>query len=109
MTYTPASIQRVRKRPVVVEAVPFDGTPQSATEIIDWILGHGGHATWSEPYPAVSNADGTLAHEAWPGGLKIQTLEGPLRGAAGCVVIRGVQGEFYPIDPDIYAATYEPA
>lgn len=37
----------------------------------------------------------------------IQTLEGQLWVSDGDWIIRGVQGEFYPCKPDIFAATYE--
>jgi hypothetical protein len=31
-----------------------------------------------------------------------------MRADLGDWIIRGVQGEFYPCKPDIFAATYEP-
>ena len=37
----------------------------------------------------------------------IETLEGTMRADHGDYIIRGVQGEFYPIKPDIFEATYE--
>jgi hypothetical protein len=37
-----------RKRPVVVEAMQWDGTPEGATPIIDWILACDGTARWHE-------------------------------------------------------------
>lgn len=37
------------------------------------------------------------------------TLEGDMRGEVGDWIVRGVKGEFYPVKPDIFAATYEPA
>jgi hypothetical protein len=43
------------------------------------------------------------------GGLVIATLEGGMRASLGDFIIKGVQGEFYPCKPDIFAATYEPA
>lgn len=54
---------------------------------------------------------------AWCGGeeaihnsepaIAIATLEGTMFAHVGDYVIRGVQGEFYPCKPDIFAATYE--
>lgn len=35
------------------------------------------------------------------------TLEGNMLASKGDWIIRGVQGEFYPCKPDIFAATYE--
>lgn len=40
-------------------------------------------------------------------GLVIATLEGAMHVSLGDWVIRGVQGEFYPCKPDIFAETYE--
>ena len=40
--------------------------------------------------------------------VDIETLEGTMRAHEGDWIIRGVQGEFYPVKPDIFKATYEP-
>lgn len=37
---------------------------------------------------------------------EIHTREGTVVAEPGDVVIRGVEGEVYPCDPDIFAATY---
>lgn len=42
-------------------------------------------------------------------GLKIYTLEGKMSASVGDWIIKGVQGEFYPCKPEIFAATYEEA
>lgn len=42
-----------------------------------------------------------------PTGLIIETLEGDIRASMGDFIIQGVQGEFYPCKPDIFAQTYE--
>jgi hypothetical protein len=42
-------------------------------------------------------------------GIVIHTLEGDHLASPGDFVIQGVQGEFYPCKPDIFATTYEPA
>lgn len=39
--------------------------------------------------------------------LKIETLEGLMIATEGDYIIKGVQGEFYPCKPDIFAETYE--
>jgi hypothetical protein len=44
-----------------------------------------------------------------PSGLHIKTLEGAMIASIGDFVIKGVNGEFYPCKPDIFAKTYEPA
>lgn len=78
---------RFRKKPVVIEAMQFDGSYQSGKAILDW-------------------ADETV-HRSTLIGLSIKTLEGVMGVSAGDWVIRGVQGEFYPCKPDIFEATYE--
>lgn len=92
-----SEIRQYRKKPVVIEAVRFDGAP-SATGIIDWVLAGGGTARYH---------DGA-SHRAGPF-INIDTMEGTMRADDGDWVIRGVKGEFYPCKPDIFAATYEPA
>lgn len=39
--------------------------------------------------------------------IAIETLEGTMAAQPGDWIIRGVQGEFYPCKPDIFAATYD--
>lgn len=86
-----------RKKPVVIEAMQFDGSPQSAMVIVDWMQVVGG----VEPsHRAPSYRPGIET-------LFIYTLEGVMEASAGDYVIRGVQGEFYPCKPDIFAKTYE--
>jgi hypothetical protein len=81
-----------RKKPVVIEAVQWDGTVSAAKATIDWILAHGGTASYHDH----------------PSALSINTLEGTMTAMPGDWIIKGVQGEFYPCKPDIFAATYEP-
>jgi len=80
--------RRFRKKPVVIEAIRWDG---------DWVavceLAHG------DP-DIVRTPDGLLL---------IATSEGEMRARAGDWIIRGVKGEYYPCKPDIFEATYEPA
>jgi hypothetical protein len=89
---------KYRKKPVVIEAMQFDGSWQAAKPILDWM-----EPGWpiDLPHARWSDRDGGLMH--------IPTLEGEMTASAGDMVIRGVKGEFYPCKPDIFAATYEPA
>lgn len=87
---------KFRKKPVVIEAMSFDGTKDSANRVLAWIGSHGRKAA--------------RAHRSKPeAGLAIDTLEGVMCVMPGDWIIRGVKGEFYPCKPDIFAATYEPA
>ena len=94
-------MQKYRKLPVEIEAIQWDGSAESATPVIDWILAEGGTATYHEHLMDL----GLIAHP--DPYLRIQTLEGVITASTGDWIIRGVQGEFYPCKPDIFAATYE--
>lgn len=83
---------KFRKKPVVIEAVRFDGTPESLAEIID-----------------MAQESGCVIEETLGGGaLMIHTPEGLMTCLSGEWVIRGVAGELYPCNADIFEATYEP-
>lgn len=81
-------IKKYQKKPVVIEAVQWDGTDQSLGEIVHWI----GHE--------VQNLEDNK--------LGIETLEGLMEASVGDFIIKGVKGEFYPCKPDIFEQTYEP-
>jgi hypothetical protein len=83
---------RYRKKPVVIEAVQYDGS--NAEEVAQWIDDCSGEFS-----PA----------HTWGDEFRISTLEGELHVSPGDYVIRGVQGEFYPCKPDIFEQTYEHA
>ena len=95
-----------RKKPVVIEAVQFDGTSGGCRKIIDWTRG--------SSTPAFMCTEVRNCSREHPEGfdypvLRISTLEGDITVGVGDYVIRGVQGEHYPCRPDIFAATYEAA
>lgn len=88
---------KFRKKPVVIEAIQWNGT--NLREIIDFAGLHPSAKKWTwEEYSEV------VAKE----GLKIFTIEGPLMATVKDWIIRGVKGEYYPCKPDIFEATYEP-
>lgn len=81
---------KFRKKPVVIEALQFDGTNHD--EVFAFC-------------PDASNAAGdplTVSNLLW-----IKTMEGGHTASPGDYIIKGVAGEFYPCKPDIFAATYE--
>lgn len=92
---------KYRKKPVVIEAMQYDGTAGRATEIIDWALSQGGTITYH------CDDDGSCERDSHV--LAVRTLEGAMTALPGDWIIRGVQGEFYPCKPDIFEATYEAA
>lgn len=79
---------KYRKKPVVIDAVKWDG--KNVKEVMDFM-------TWR-------NASYSLTLSA---GLVIHTLEGNHNALPGDFIIKGVAGEFYPCKPDIFEATYE--
>jgi hypothetical protein len=91
---------KFRKRPVVIEARQFNPADVPAMfDLIQWLDRHGAQIDQHPDKP----------HE-----LIVGTLEDGEDGqvqhvaTAGDWIIRGVQGEFYPCKPDIFASTYEP-
>lgn len=77
---------KFRKKPVVIEAVQFDGTLESIACM---------------PIASVSQ-------DFTSDSCQIETREGVMTADKGDWIIRGVKGEFYPCKPDIFEATYEP-
>ena len=80
-----------RKKPVEIEAIKFDG----------W--------NWAECYQFISDEPlvfPQVLEEREK--IKIKTLEGTMTASRGDWIIKGVNGEFYPCKPDIFAKTYEP-
>jgi len=82
-----------RKKPVVIDAAQFDGTPGGACAMFEQFDIPGGKY--------VPSADLSQGH------ITIPTLEGVMSANAGDYIIKGVKGEFYPCKPDIFAASYE--
>ena len=84
---TPAMLEPAdyQKRPVVIQAMQWDGTPESANAIEEW-------------------SDGKVERDDVH--LEVKTLEGVMRANPMDWIIRGVQGEFYPCRDDIFTQTY---
>lgn len=82
----------VRKKPVEVQAVLFDGSKESL-DIIN-----------SDKFGGQSTRKTELRDD---GTLDIHTLEGVMRASVGDYIIKGVNGEFYPCKPDIFKKTYD--
>jgi hypothetical protein len=89
--------QKFRKKPVEVEAIFFDGTEESADDVVAWVFEHDNNAE----IDSEQDVHGQMT-------LRIKTLEGPMTVGPDWWVIRGVKGEFYPCRSDIFEATYEP-
>lgn len=90
--------QKYRKKPVVIEAVQWDGEVDSALNIINY---------FAENAVYVEHVNDT--GKGFSLRIDIPTLEGTMAASPGDFIIRGVNGEFYPCKPDIFAKTYEAA
>lgn len=86
--------RKFRKKPVVIEAMQYDGSLDSAHSICQWA--HKG-------LPPEANTIIRLCGS----GFFVRTLEGSMRASPTDWIIRGVKGEFYPCKKDIFEATYE--
>ena len=78
---------KFKKKPVVIEAILWDGKKKTADAI--------GKAS-SGRYVAYEQDI-----------LYVYTLEGTMQARIGDWIIKGVKGEIYPCKPDIFRATYE--
>jgi hypothetical protein len=81
---------KFRKKPVVIEAVQWNGANHLITET--FMKGSGAYIDYSEYQLGV---------------IKIPTLEGIMDARVDDYIIKGIKGEFYPCKPDIFELTYE--
>ena len=99
---------KYRKKPVVIDAIQWDGSRKSTKEVLEFM----GQTIDTKLQISCDKFDEyvSLVNKE---GLTIYTLEdGTDRRAKhvasiGDYIIKGVQGEFYPCKPDIFEATYE--
>ena len=85
-------IKKYRKKPLTIEAIQFADNADCILAIHKFI--------WQET-TRVNYEDKDNPY------IKIETLEGTIRAAVGDYIIKGVNGEFYPCKPNIFAKTYE--
>ena len=81
-------MQKFVKKPVVIEAIQYDGA--NITEIETFV---------GEKLPTIRASDVDTR-------LVLPTLEGDMKVSKGDYVIKGIKGEFYPCKPDIFKSTY---
>ena len=79
------ALEKFRKRPLVVEAMRYVG---DNLEQLREAFGY--------PFKAIND-----------GAILVPTKEGTLAAKPGEWIIRGIAGELYPCDPDIFGKTYE--
>lgn len=79
---------KFRKKPIVIEAVHYDGSDEAYGRVCAFAPGiH---------FDPIGNRC-----------FRVPTLEGGHIASPGDWIIRGVKGELYPCKPDIFDATYE--
>ncbi|HDK3787267.1 TPA: hypothetical protein PR940_001008 [Staphylococcus aureus] len=83
-------IRKARKKPVEIEYMQYTGFNKQ--EIYDWSNG--------KACDVIDRLDGSTY-------FGVNTLEGCLIAEVGSYIVKGVEGEFYPVDPDIFKKTYE--
>jgi hypothetical protein len=88
-------VHKFRKKPVVIEAVQWDGTYSGVlkiksqfTDIVDSSI------SYHEKNDSV-------------GEWNIRTLEGSHIVSNGDFIIKGIKGEYYTCNPDFFKKTYE--
>ena len=92
---------KYRKKPVVIEAIQFVYSQQGIDDLRAFCLGMVGKVSKDRHQDAVGQAEiATL--EDGSGELTVKHI-----ATEGDWIIKGVQGEFCPCKPDIFAQTYE--
>lgn len=86
---------KYRKKPVVIEAIQWNGA--NLEELKNFV---GSSLDWG-----MVTLYGFTNKQMLR--VVIHTLEGDHEAKVGDYIIKGVQGEFYPCKPEIFAKTYE--
>lgn len=94
------------KIPVEIEAMRWDGTASGAEPIINWVNSHMGQMA---SYHCIPDVNGLCPGGEEDHNILIRTLEGDMVARAGYYIIKGVEGEFYGCEPNIFHKTYGPA
>ncbi|CAC8189808.1 hypothetical protein EF899_14685 [Staphylococcus aureus] len=84
-------VEKARKKPVEIEFMQFSDI-NSVEDISSWAEGKIKHK---------------VSHKFNIGYMYIETLEGTMTASLGDYIVKGVDGEFYPVKPDIFEQTYE--
>ncbi|WP_241576628.1 hypothetical protein [Rosenbergiella collisarenosi] len=78
---------KYRKKPVVIDAIQWTGKNLDECKLF--------------------TGDNFYGHVPDLREIIVKTSNGPYVVSANDYIIKGIQGEFYPCKPDIFAATYE--
>ena len=92
------------KKPITIEAFQYTGKIRAGWP--QWALRRTKYETELD---YIVDLDDTGLVLTWPdNNLIIFTLEGKMKVSKGDWIVKGVNGELYPIKPDIFEATYSP-
>lgn len=95
-------MEKYRKKPIIIEAVKvednFDSIKEALLFMGEVVDLKGNNYQMFEQF---------CHHCHKQGGLTIETLEGDMLASFGDMIIKGVNGEYYPCKPDIFEKTYE--
>lgn len=83
------NIKKARKKPVEIEFIQFTDMV-NVDEIERW-----------------TNLQAVYDYGNDGKGMYIDTLEGVMTANIGDYIVKGVNGEFYPVKPEIFEKTYE--
>lgn len=100
-------IKKYVKKPIVIEAIQWTG--KNLIDIYAFLCDKSREEIIKEINHDFQDTHvwGNYESNIIQGGLYISTLEGKLKSDIGDYIIKGVNGEFYPCKPDIFAKTYE--
>lgn len=89
-----SGVVRARKKPVEIEAIQFTG--DNWEECLEFTGDKGA-------YEQVVSEKDLESYQI----ITIDTLEGKMKAGLGSYIVKGVRGEFYPVDPYIFHETYD--
>jgi hypothetical protein len=110
MTHTkekPMNILTIENKVTQKEAMLFDGSDSDLHAVYLWIernLGSYDYTATDENGKRIIGEGVTIRPE--DGAFLIGTLEGEMEISRGDYVIKGLEGEFYPCKPGIFANSY---
>ena len=88
--------KKYTKRPVTIEAMQFTGTEENWNELLEFTN------------EAVCNfmMSKTFTDQQLIATCCVPTMEGLMTATAGDYIIKGIKGEFYPCNEEIFLLTY---
>ena len=92
---------KYRKKSIIIDAVKWTG--KNHREMFNFLTNYEKTNQSIDTYGDNFYID----HSKIEGGLIIKTLENDCMASIGDYIIKGVNGEFYPCNPDIFLKSYE--